>query len=150
MEKYENTLQNIDVASFYQTDYTDYFKRARFNVKTLPNISNVIFNDPATIVFWSDGTKTVVKCGERDIFDPEKGLAMAVAKKALGNKGNYYNEIKKWLPEGKEIVESDLSKILRERGEKLRNACASVNINYKSKEKENDLSDLWKRRSSRG
>ena len=37
-------------------------------------ITNVIFNDPATIVFWSDGTKTVVKCCEDDIFDEEKEL----------------------------------------------------------------------------
>lgn len=59
-------------------------------------IKNVIFNDPATIVFWMDGTKTVVKCQEGDIFDPEKGLAMAISKKALGNKGNYCNQIKKW------------------------------------------------------
>ena len=64
-----------------------------------PSIEKVIFHDPATIVFWEDGTKTVVKCGENDIFDPEKGLTMAIAKKALGNKGNYYNQIKKWLPE---------------------------------------------------
>ena len=62
------------------------------------DIINVIFNDPATIVFWSDGTKTVVKCQDDDIFDPEKGLAMAISKKALGNKGNYCNELKKWLP----------------------------------------------------
>ena len=58
-------------------------------------IEKVIFNDPATIVFWSDGTKTVVKCGENDVYDPEKGLAMAVAKKFLGtNKShsNYMNE----------------------------------------------------------
>lgn len=64
-------------------------------------IKNVVFNDPATIVFWSDGTKTVVKCGENDIYDPEKGLAMAVAKKYLGtNKShsNYMDEFKKWLP----------------------------------------------------
>lgn len=61
------------------------------------SIKNVIFNDPATIVFWHDGTKTVVKCGENDIFDPEKGLAMAISKKFLGNQGNYYNEIKKWV-----------------------------------------------------
>lgn len=27
----------------------------------LPSINNVIFNDPATIVFLKDGTKTVVK-----------------------------------------------------------------------------------------
>ena len=60
-------------------------------------IKNVIFNDPATIVFWKDNTKTVVKC-ENEEYDPEKGLAMAMVKKMLGNKGNYYNVIKKWLP----------------------------------------------------
>lgn len=58
-------------------------------------IKKVIFNDPATVVFWTDGTKTVVKAQNED-FDPEKGLAMAIAKKALGNQGNYCNEIKKW------------------------------------------------------
>lgn len=31
-----------------------------------------------------------------DKFDAEKGLTMAIAKKALGNKGNYYEVIKKW------------------------------------------------------
>lgn len=58
-------------------------------------IKKVIFNKPATIVFWKDGTKTVVKCGPLDSFDPEKGLAMAIAKKALGNKHNYYETIYK-------------------------------------------------------
>lgn len=59
-------------------------------------IKNVIFNEPATIVFWTDGTKTVVKC-ENEEYDPEKGLAMAISKKALGNQGNYYNTFSKWL-----------------------------------------------------
>ena len=66
-------------------------------VNNNPSIKNVIFNDPATIVFWSDDTKTIVKA-ENEPFDPEKGLAMAIAKKSLGNKGNYYDEFKKWLP----------------------------------------------------
>lgn len=61
-----------------------------------PKIEKVIFNDPATIVFWSDNTKTVVKA-EGELFDPEKGLAMAISKKALGNQGNYYEEFKKWI-----------------------------------------------------
>lgn len=69
---------------------------------SVPAIKKVIFNDPATIVFWSDGSKTVVKCQDGDIYDPEKGLAMAISKKALGNKGNYCNEFKKWLPEDEE------------------------------------------------
>lgn len=66
----------------------------------IPKIKNVIYSDPATIVFWEDGTKTVVKC-KNEKFDPEKGLAMAFSKKILGNKGNYYNVFKKWLPEEK-------------------------------------------------
>jgi hypothetical protein len=70
----------------------------------MPKIKDVIFNDPATIVFWADGTKTVVQCQDGDIFDPEKGLVMATTKKALGNKGNYYNELKKWLPKDKEAT----------------------------------------------
>lgn len=59
-------------------------------------IVDVIFNGPATIVKWTDGTKTVVKCRD-EAFDKEKGLAMAICKKVMGNKGNYYNVIKKVL-----------------------------------------------------
>ena len=69
-------------------------------LQLVPDFHKVIFNDPATIVYWADGTKTVVKCGEHDIYDPEKGLAMTISKKALGNQGNYYNKFKKELPEG--------------------------------------------------
>lgn len=61
-------------------------------------ISRVIFNAPATIVIWGDGSKTVVKCGPDECYDPEKGLAMAISKRFLGGKGNYYEEFKKWLP----------------------------------------------------
>lgn len=67
-----------------------------------PTIKKVIFNDPATIVMWSDGTKTVVKCGENDIFDPEKGVAMACMKKLLGtNKtgSNYLDKVQEYFDE---------------------------------------------------
>lgn len=64
---------------------------------TVASIKNVIFAPPATIVYWSDGSKTVVKCSEKDVFDPEKGLAMAIAKRCGGNKGSYYKEIQNWV-----------------------------------------------------
>lgn len=64
-------------------------------------IKDVIFNNPATIVFWSDGTKTVVKA-DNEPFDPEKGLAMAISKKFLGNKGNYFQTFKKFIKEDTE------------------------------------------------
>ncbi len=61
-------------------------------------ITGVKFSPPATIVFWGDGTKTVVKCQGGDEFDPEKGLAMAIAKRHLGNDGKYYDTFKKFIP----------------------------------------------------
>lgn len=63
----------------------------------VPGIKQVIFNDPATIVIWSDGTKTVVKCQPGETFDEEKGLALAISKKALGNKGNYNDAFKRYI-----------------------------------------------------
>lgn len=67
-------------------------------------IKDVIFNNPATIVYWVDGTKTVVKA-HNEKFDPEKGLAMAICKRFLGSNksgSNFNNIFKKWLPEQKE------------------------------------------------
>ncbi len=70
-------------------------------LKELPSLNNstaikeVIFHDPATVVYWEDGTKTVVKCQDEE-FDKEKGLLAAIAKKVYGNKGNFNNIIKKY------------------------------------------------------
>lgn len=47
-------------------------------------IDRVIFNDPATIILWKDGSKTVVKRSADDIWDPEKGFCMAIIKKLYG------------------------------------------------------------------
>lgn len=89
-------------------------------------IKNVIFNEPATIVFWEDGTKTVVKCQDGDIFDPEKGLTMAITKKVYGNKGNYCEEIKKWVnPYYAELEEAD--SIVDDFLAKLRKSCEDIN-----------------------
>ena len=70
--------------------------------RIVPNIKNVIFNDPLTIIVWSDGTKTFVKASENDVYDPEKGMALAIAKKAMGNKYSYYDEIRKWIDKDEE------------------------------------------------
>lgn len=78
--------------------------RFRHNFNILPKIKKVIFNNPATIVLWNDGTKTVVKCRKGDSYDQEKGLAMAISKKVLGNKYNYYDIFKRLC---KETVKED-------------------------------------------
>lgn len=86
-------MENLKYLSTKQSVFTDV-------VSSVPEIKSVIYSGPATIVFWKDGTKTVVKCNNEK-NDPEKGLAMAFSKKMFGNKGNYYNVFKKWLPEEK-------------------------------------------------
>ena len=64
----------------------------------VPKAAKVIFNYPATIVIWEDGTKTVVKV-KGEYFDEEKGFAMAFMKKVMGNTGKYFDEVKKWCKE---------------------------------------------------
>lgn len=79
--------------------YNDILTSQHFIASIPTTIRRVIFNGPATIVIWRDGSKTIVKCSGDDIFDPEKGLAMAICKKILGR--NFKATFKKWLPEEK-------------------------------------------------
>lgn len=62
----------------------------------IPPIKNVIFNKPATIIQWANGDKTVVKCQDGDEFSKESGLAIAIVKYMLGNKGNFNKLFKQW------------------------------------------------------
>ena len=51
----------------------------------LDDIKQVIFNDPATIVTFSDGTKVCVKACENDKFSKEVGLMYALVKRLYSN-----------------------------------------------------------------
>lgn len=84
-------------------EYNMFYVDAWTSVATLtpatsvvPEIERVIFNGPATIVFWSDSTKTIVKCMEGELFDEEKGIAMAFMKKLYGK--GYMNKIRRHIP----------------------------------------------------
>lgn len=103
------------------------------STRSVPAIEKVIFNDPATIIFWKDGTKTVVKCSENDEFSPEVGMAMAISKKALGNKGNYCNEFKKWVEpfyeEAEETFAQGVSELFKKIGERLSNHTFDIGFN---------------------
>ena len=107
--------------------------RAAMNAAT---IKNVIFAPPATIVYWSDGSKTVVKCSENDIFDPEKGLAMAIAKRCAGNKGNYYKEIRNWVEKdgkkypGKPIAQKEVATKSNSDYNRLKKYISEANKNW--------------------
>lgn len=59
-------------------------------------IDKVTFNDPATIVFWKDGTKTISKCHKGDTYNKELGLAMCIIRKLCNNR-NYNNVFEKFI-----------------------------------------------------
>lgn len=84
-------------------------------------IKKVIFSNPCTIVFWGDGTKTVVRCGENDEYDPEKGIAMALMRKVYGPRHHYLKTI------GPYIDEYWQKKEMREQ---LANAVGSNRLNF--------------------
>lgn len=71
------------------------YKYAIIDLKK-PEIKQIIFNGPATIVYWKDGSKTIVKCTEGDTFDPGVGIMMATIKKIFGDDyPKYKNSVKK-------------------------------------------------------
>lgn len=110
--RYFNSLNNIGYTTNSGTSASTLNLTLNYSPYSKPvplSIKKVIFNDPCTIILWSDKTKTIVKCGENEKYDPEKGMAMAISKKFLGNKGNYYETFKKWLPEEEEPIEFDVS-----------------------------------------
>lgn len=58
--------------------------------------TKVIFHAPATIVYWDDGTKTVVKCDPKDTYSKEAGLALCYMKKMLGSSRAFNDVLKDW------------------------------------------------------
>lgn len=70
-----------DVHNYMQKDSefaTTLYRQFQFMPK------EIIYNDAATIVYWADGTKTVVKCNENDEYSEYSGFVAAVAKKMYG------------------------------------------------------------------
>lgn len=80
-------------------DCTGHWIAKYIPTQTRLTIRRVIYNDPATVVYWGDGTRTVVKCQPEDKFDPKLGFLLAVCKKAFGNTGNYNELLRKYIPE---------------------------------------------------
>lgn len=100
---YEGKLELADINIAYLYEILGAKKPVSFDVK------EVIYNDPAVIVYWMDGTKTVATA-QNEEYDPEKGLAICFSKKALGNSykgmGRFKRLLKKALkkkPEEKPI-----------------------------------------------
>lgn len=71
--------------------------------RNIPKPKKVIFNGPATIVIWQDGTKTVVKKSEDDTDDREKAVMYAILKKEFGSRA----KMNRYLKQFKEVESNE-------------------------------------------
>lgn len=91
LNNYHVTLKDEDFLDAMRYCYNDILSVEKYKASMelrvdIPGmIDRVIFNDPATIIIWKDGSKTVVKRSDDDIWDPEKGFCMAIIKKLYGH-----------------------------------------------------------------
>lgn len=96
----KNTVPDPEAKAFLEKFRKDISRSApiseigKCKANTLPKIKKVIFNDPATIVLWDDGTKTVVKCSEGDTYSEWSGLAFCICKKLMGDE--FHKVFKHW------------------------------------------------------
>ena len=80
-EIYDKMKFPRDIANYCVNDVLMTMKATETKNFYSLNVSKIIFNPPATIVFWEDGTKTVVKCAAEDEFNEYYGLLAALGKK---------------------------------------------------------------------
>lgn len=80
-------------------------------------LTKITYSGPATVAFWSDGTKTVTKCSPHDVYNKETGLAICMLKKMLGAR-TVMNTFKNWVPN--ELTEESISITTRDIRNKLK------------------------------
>lgn len=99
-------FNSIDSSTINTDDYFTFVPKEavilkKYNPKKIfnvPNVEKVLFRNPATIVWFSDGTKSVAICGYDDVYDKETGMAICLCKRMLGNK-EYRELMDKWCYE---------------------------------------------------
>ena len=110
-DDYFNAIKAIINSKFgyFDTDFVCSYQDVPFSqTKTIttpnkiPNIKQVYFNEPVTVVLWENGEKTIVRCQDGDTYSKESGLAIAIMKYMSGNKGKFNDIFKKWIPASNE------------------------------------------------
>ena len=101
-------MEDMRKMSMFESD-----KRIR-----IPEIKEVIFNEPATVVYWKDGDKTSVKCGKDEPYDREKGVAMCLIKKMLKpSKKSHWLDV---IHDAIQAADDKVAKIAADKEEKAR------------------------------
>lgn len=115
----------------FTIDLAEIGRKIRRRRNRYETIEKVIFNDPAVIIIFKDGSKTVAKCSENDAWDPEKGFVIALLKYYLG-KSDLGWLIRKYvepqMEKEQEYSLMHLPQTLAEIGERLRQWADGYNV----------------------
>ena len=104
----DNTIETMLFgAPKFTVESIQLLPKDQLNETVVNEVEKVIFNPPATIVLFKDGTKVVVKTTKEDIFQPEIGFAMAMMKKIFGSRGRYKKWINSWRSEAQVQEDED-------------------------------------------
>lgn len=140
--------KTYDVAkTIPDTNYTCVVSNPPYNTKKynedgivdiLEDIESVIYNEPATIVTFKDGSKVCVKASKNDTFNKEIGLVYAIVKRLYANDfdDNGYMKSTGLGEKISKIVKNaiDQKEIERQRRAKLKAKKAKKEADAKAKE----------------
>ena len=90
------TIQGYDYVKLSNIGVTNTGVNFNFSPPNPVKVKRVIYNNPATIVYFTDGSKTVVKACKDDVFDEQTGLLMCIAKRFLGD--DFHKVLKENVP----------------------------------------------------
>lgn len=107
--------------------YNTNILKSAFGLTSKPIIRKVIYNAPATIIMWEDGSKTVVKCSEDDVYDPMTGFLLCYLKHSLGNdSAAFHRFLKDFGPKPEQYNSADID--LQQAYAKLNSAASKAAV----------------------
>lgn len=93
------------------------------------SVKQIIYSGPKTIIIWSDGSKTIVSCGEGDTYDRYAGFCAAVTKKIFGSNSNIKKTIDKYAKADQSMFANDKNKMSTWAEKEVELACMKERTN---------------------
>ena len=86
LNAFDNVLDSLSNGEYVIAPTTTTICTENLNANNiLDDIERVIFNEPATVIIFKDGSKVQVKACSKDPFSKENGIRNALLKRAFAN-----------------------------------------------------------------
>ena len=145
--KFTNKDNGFDSVIYQMEKQRKFAERGTDEMKNV-EVKKIIFNNFKTIVFWNDGTKTIVSMSQEERnFDPEDAFRAAYTKKMYGTNSKIKRVIKEKsnIEQHQRIVEEklkeELAKIGQDYDKFMRENCPWLYRDEEKKEKSEEPDD---------